>query len=118
MELWPSQLEAAKRATDLTDDLVIALPASAGKTRIAELCILCTLASGKRVVYVMPHHTGARQYSAKRTNFLDSDCRRVSANLMAESTKNGRIYQYLTVREPLPYTWPETEDRPRNALMN
>ncbi|UWZ81808.1 DEAD/DEAH box helicase [Occallatibacter riparius] len=54
MELWPSQLEAAKRAIDLTDDLVIALPTSAGKTRIAELCILCTLASRKRVVYVTP----------------------------------------------------------------
>ncbi|HVJ07867.1 MAG TPA: DEAD/DEAH box helicase [Acidisarcina sp.] len=54
MELWPSQLDAAKRAIDLTDDLVIALPTSAGKTRIAELCILCTLASRKRVVYVTP----------------------------------------------------------------
>jgi hypothetical protein len=54
MELWPSQLDAARRATDLADDLVIALPTSAGKTRIAELCILCTLVSGKRVVYVTP----------------------------------------------------------------
>lgn len=54
MELWPSQLDAAKRAIDLTDDLVIALPTSAGKTRIAELCVLCTLASRKRVVYVTP----------------------------------------------------------------
>ena len=54
MELWPSQLSAAKRAIDLIDDLVIALPTSAGKTRIAELCILCTLASQKRVVYVTP----------------------------------------------------------------
>ena len=54
MELWPSQLDAARRATDLHDDLVIALPTSAGKTRIAELCILCTLASQKRVVYVTP----------------------------------------------------------------
>jgi len=54
MELWPSQLDAARRSTDLADDLVIALPTSAGKTRIAELCILCTLASGKRVVYITP----------------------------------------------------------------
>jgi hypothetical protein len=54
MELWPSQLDAARRAIDLNDDLVIALPTSAGKTRIAELCILCTLASQKRVVYVTP----------------------------------------------------------------
>jgi hypothetical protein len=54
MELWPSQLDAARRAVDTNDDLVIALPTSAGKTRIAELCILTTLACGKRVVYVTP----------------------------------------------------------------
>jgi len=54
LELWPSQLDAARRAVDLADDLVIALPTSAGKTRIAEPCILCTLAGGKRVVYVTP----------------------------------------------------------------
>jgi len=54
IELWPSQLEAAKRAQDVTDDLVVALPTSAGKTRIAEMCILRTLAAEKRVVYVTP----------------------------------------------------------------
>jgi hypothetical protein len=54
MELWPSQLAAAARSTDPTDDLVIALPTSAGKTRIAELCLLRTLADGKRAVYVTP----------------------------------------------------------------
>ena len=53
-ELWPSQLAAAARAVDPADDLVIALPTSAGKTRIAELCILRTLADEKRVVYVTP----------------------------------------------------------------
>jgi hypothetical protein len=35
VELWPSQIEAAGRSTDLTDDLIVALPTSAGKTRIA-----------------------------------------------------------------------------------
>jgi hypothetical protein len=54
IELWPSQLEAAQRALDLNDDLVVALPTSAGKTRIAELCILRALASGKRIVYLTP----------------------------------------------------------------
>jgi hypothetical protein len=54
IELWPSQLAAAKRAVDPNDDLVIALPTSAGKTRIAELCTLRTLADGKRIVYVTP----------------------------------------------------------------
>jgi hypothetical protein len=54
IELWPSQLVAARRTVDPTDDLVVALPTSAGKTRIAELCILRSLAAGQRVVYVTP----------------------------------------------------------------
>lgn len=54
IELWPSQTEAARRSTDLTDDLVVALPTSAGKTRIAEIAALMALASGKRVLIVTP----------------------------------------------------------------
>lgn len=54
VELWPSQIAAAARAVDPNDDLVIALPTSAGKTRIAELCILRTLADSKRIIYVTP----------------------------------------------------------------
>lgn len=54
LDLWPSQVDAAKRVVDVSDDLVVALPTSAGKTRIAELCILRTLADGKRVIYVTP----------------------------------------------------------------
>ncbi len=54
IELWPSQLAAATRSVDPHDDLVIALPTSAGKTRIAELCILRALADQRRVVYVTP----------------------------------------------------------------
>src|SRR5262249_20764338 len=54
LELWPSQVHAASRAIDPSDDLVIALPTSAGKTRIAELCILRTLADSQRIVYVTP----------------------------------------------------------------
>lgn len=54
IDLWPSQIEAASRAVDQTDDLVVSLPTSAGKTRIAELCILRCLAARKRVVFVTP----------------------------------------------------------------
>ena len=50
IELWPSQLGAARRATDLDDDLVVALPTSAGKTRVAEVCALMSLSAGKRVL--------------------------------------------------------------------
>lgn len=54
IEFWPSQLGAVSRAVDVTDDLVVALPTSAGKTRIAELCILAALALGSRIYYVTP----------------------------------------------------------------
>lgn len=54
IELWPSQLDAATRALNLTENMVVSLPTSAGKTRIAELCILACLATGKRVVFVTP----------------------------------------------------------------
>jgi hypothetical protein len=54
VELWPSQLEGARRSVDLNDSLVVGLPTSAGKTRIAELCILRSIAAGRRCVYVTP----------------------------------------------------------------
>ncbi|MCR9107131.1 MAG: DEAD/DEAH box helicase [Gammaproteobacteria bacterium] len=54
IELWPSQLEAAIRSIDESDNLVASLPTSAGKTRIAELAILRCLAGGRRVIFVTP----------------------------------------------------------------
>jgi hypothetical protein len=54
VELWPSQREAARRSTDLSDDLVVALPTSAGKTRVAEIAALMTLSTGRRVLIVTP----------------------------------------------------------------
>jgi hypothetical protein len=54
VELWPSQRKAAKRSADLSDDLVVALPTSAGKTRIAEIAALMTLSVAKRVLLVTP----------------------------------------------------------------
>jgi hypothetical protein len=54
VELWPSQREAARRCSDLSDDLVVALPTSAGKTRIAEIAALMTLSTKKRVLIVTP----------------------------------------------------------------
>ncbi len=54
VELWPSQREAAQRSTDVMDDLVVALPTSAGKTRVAEIATLMTLSSARRVLIVTP----------------------------------------------------------------
>ncbi|WP_235871182.1 DEAD/DEAH box helicase [Rhodococcus spongiicola] len=54
IDLWPSQLHVVERIFADVRDLVAALPTSAGKTRIAELCILACLAQGRRAVYVTP----------------------------------------------------------------
>ena len=54
IELWPSQIGAATRTADPGDDLVVALPTSAGKTRIAELAALTCLSQNKRVLIVTP----------------------------------------------------------------
>ncbi|WP_311275222.1 DEAD/DEAH box helicase [Methylobacterium sp. WCS2018Hpa-22] len=54
IDLWPSQIDAATRALNLDDNMVVSLPTSAGKTRVAELCILACLAAGRRVVFVTP----------------------------------------------------------------
>lgn len=54
IELWPSQIEGARRAVDHSDNLVVSMPTSAGKTRVAELCILRCLSGRKRVVFVTP----------------------------------------------------------------
>jgi hypothetical protein len=54
IDLWPSQLNAVDRVFDSDDDLVISLPTSSAKTRLAELCILACLGRGKRVMYVTP----------------------------------------------------------------
>ncbi|MGX5856496.1 DEAD/DEAH box helicase [Dyadobacter jiangsuensis] len=54
VELWPSQIEAARRSIDTNDNLVVALPTSAGKTRIAEIATLVALATGGRVLIITP----------------------------------------------------------------
>ncbi|RTE64393.1 DEAD/DEAH box helicase [Amphritea opalescens] len=71
IDLWPSQLEGARRAVGDFDDLVVSLPTSAGKTRIAELCILRCLAIGKRVLFITPLRALSAQTEASlRKTFL------------------------------------------------
>ena len=52
--LWPSQIAGAQRSINDNEDLVVLLPTSAGKTRIAELCILRCLSLSQRVLYIAP----------------------------------------------------------------
>jgi superfamily II DNA/RNA helicase len=54
LEFWPSQLEAAKRSVEHSSSMLLALPTSSGKTKIAELCILRALSLGKRIFYITP----------------------------------------------------------------
>lgn len=54
IEVWPSQKEAVRRSTDITDNLVVSLPTSAGKTRVAEVATLMTLSRNQRALIVTP----------------------------------------------------------------
>lgn len=74
IDLWPSQLEGAKRAVNHFDNLVVSLPTSAGKTRVAELCILRCLALSKRVLFVTPLRAlSAQTETSLRKTFLPLD---------------------------------------------
>lgn len=79
VDLWPSQLAAARRSVNVADSLVVALPTSAGKTRIAELCILRTLSEGRRIVYVTP----LRALSAQVEHVLSYSFTPLGANVTA-----------------------------------
>lgn len=67
IDLWPSQLHVVDRIFRDVRDLVVALPTSAGKTRIAELSILACLAQKRRAVYVTP----LRALSAQTEHILN-----------------------------------------------
>lgn len=71
IDLWPSQICAAKRSVDQSDNLIVSLPTSAGKTRIAELCILSCLAEGRKAVFVAPWRALAAQVE---TSISDKFC--------------------------------------------
>lgn len=64
IDLWPSQLEAVSKVVDTRENIVLSLPTSAGKTRVAEVCILRTLAERKRVVFVTPLRSLSAQTEA------------------------------------------------------
>ena len=78
IELWPSQIEAARRSVDPYDNLVVSLPTSAGKTRIAELCILRCLSIGKRVVFVTPLRALSAQTERSLRQTFDPLGKRIS----------------------------------------
>lgn len=70
VELWPSQIESVAKTLQNDQSFCVTLPTSAGKTRIAEIAILRTLASKRRALYVTPlralsaqiEHTLARTF--------------------------------------------------------
>jgi superfamily II DNA/RNA helicase len=54
VELWPSQLIPAGEVIGTENNLLISLPTGSGKTRIAEVAILKTLARNKRALIITP----------------------------------------------------------------
>lgn len=106
VEVWPSQREAVLRASNIRDDLVVSLPTSAGKTRVAELAALVTLSTQRRVLIVTPLRALSAQtersfrkvfaplgfsvsslYGASGTSLVDQDALRVRDIVIATPEK-------------------------------
>ena len=85
VELWPSQVAAARRVADSGDDLVVSLPTSAGKTRIAELAALTCLAQSKRVLLITP----LRALSAQTERVFRSTFATLGATVSSLYGKSG-----------------------------
>ncbi|MYD75792.1 MAG: DEAD/DEAH box helicase [Gammaproteobacteria bacterium] len=85
IELWPSQVDAARRAADPNDDLVVSLPTSAGKTRIAELATLTALAMDKRTMIITP----LRALSAQSEQSFRSRFAPLGANVSSLYGRSG-----------------------------
>lgn len=96
IDLWPSQLEAAARSLDPADDLVVALPTSAGKTRIAELCILRALSLGHRAIYITP----LRALSAQTERELEAVFRPLAFRFRPSTAQPERRRMTLMHCEP------------------
>ena len=79
IDLWPSQTDAAMRSVDQEDDLVISLPTSSGKTRIAELCILRCVSQGRRAIFIVPLRALASQVETELKDTFGKVGLRVSA---------------------------------------
>ena len=84
-ELWESQLAALRAGLLSTNNkgLAVRMPTSAGKTRIAELAILDTLADERRrqVVYVAPFNALADEIEASMSSLFSDLGFRVSTVL-------------------------------------
>jgi superfamily II DNA/RNA helicase len=66
-ELWPSQIRAIERGLLTSQEsFIIRMPTSAGKTRVAEMAIVHTLAmdSSARCVYIAPYRALASEVDA------------------------------------------------------
>ncbi|MBN1800787.1 MAG: DEAD/DEAH box helicase [Candidatus Lokiarchaeota archaeon] len=63
IELWPSQIEAINSGILEKNDFVVSAPTSAGKSLIAEICIIASLASNIRskIIYIVPSRALASQ---------------------------------------------------------
>ena len=84
-ELWESQLAALRGGllSPTNNGLAVRMPTSAGKTRIAELAILDTLADVRRrqVIYVAPFNALADEIEASMSSLLSDLGFRVSSVL-------------------------------------
>lgn len=83
-ELWASQIESLKNVLDSTSSFVLQMPTSAGKTRIAEIKILQTLAQGEKgtkCIYIAPFKSLVTQVEDTLNYYLSKVGYRVASAL-------------------------------------
>ena len=82
-ELWKSQIDCLDKALKNTRAMVISMPTSAGKTRIAELKIAYTLATTEDInakcIYIAPYKALATQIEKSLLDYLTDVGYRVSS---------------------------------------
>jgi hypothetical protein len=100
VELWPSQTVAARSAFRDDDDLVLSMPTSAGKTRIAQLAMLRTLAAGKEVIYVTPLRALCAQIESDLASIFESLGYSVSRLYRRASNPLGAARDEIRVTTP------------------
>ena len=83
-ELWASQVESLKNVLDNSSSFVLQMPTSAGKTRIAEIKILQTLAQGNKrtkCIYIAPFKSLVTQVEDTLNYYLSKVGYRVASAL-------------------------------------
>jgi hypothetical protein len=79
IDVWPSQTRAIQTILTETGSVLVSLPTSAGKTRVAEVAMMKALLQGQRVIYTTPLRALSAYFERHFTSVFGTLGFRVSA---------------------------------------